>query len=295
MAAPRCPRDRPGRPGGRRLARRDGRARSRAGTAGGGSRGDADRGARGDRRHGRRLEPPAAPAHRPARSRRPGPGSPAGHDDVPQRDRFRRALRSRRRGRRPGVDRQLPRPPGPEADRSLRSGDVSRPDGGDGPPRHRRRARRGQWRARRSRGGRDTADRGRDRGRPAVRAAPGARPRRRSRRVPVRTPATARSDRPRATTRSWSNGTSCRRSSARRWEAREATAGRPVTSAARTYTIAAAIFPAVLRLGLRVPQGSRSALPSQAPRSAVEQAGPQRPCCPPRSAVDTTARNIWRP
>ena len=54
------------------------------------------------------------------------------------------------RARRPAVDRQLPRPPGREARRAVRSGDLPDPRRRHGPPRHRRRAGRPRGRASRA-------------------------------------------------------------------------------------------------------------------------------------------------
>ena len=175
MAPARRARRRGDRAGDRRLARRDGRARGRAGSAG------------GDRAH---VAPIAAPAaigplavawnhlqvqlDRASRPRRAGAGPPAGDDDLPERGRLRRALRSARS--RPTADRRSSATSTTRATSSS-TGSTRRPTGSWS----------GRWTATTSggrtaawsarshalgRGGR-RADRDRDRGRHPVRAAPG--------------------------------------------------------------------------------------------------------------------------
>ena len=111
--------------------------------------------------------------------------------------------------RRDAFDRQLSRPPGPQADRPVRSGDVPDPRRGDGPPRHRRRVGAGSTgRSRRLATGGTRLTGRRHRGRHPVRPATGPRARRMGAGCRCRARRTGRSTRPRATTRSWSSGTS---------------------------------------------------------------------------------------
>ena len=188
----------------------------------------------------------------------------AGDDDLSERGRLRRAVRAVGRARRPAVDRQLSRPPGPQAHRPVRPGHLPDPGGRDGSPRHRGRPGRHRWGARAPGRRRDPADRCRHPGRHPVRAAPGPRPRGRRDRRPASTPATARSARPRGTTRSWSSGTSSRRSSGN------------LSPADSPIAAIAAGFARDARYCTRAPHGPFDAL--------VPVHGPPRP--PPRGGGD---------